>query len=113
MVDDTAVPGEGDRWYALSVRRTSPASQAIEAIAVLSDITRLKAHQREPEELRARPRVDVQPVRNGIAFVCDGRRSGQRGVRVTLTGYPAEDVAESAAALFADRSEYNPPVGLR
>ncbi|MEX8519148.1 MAG: PAS domain S-box protein [Leptothrix sp. (in: b-proteobacteria)] len=41
----------GSHWYALSVRRTGPAGSAPQAIAVLSEITRLKAQQVELEEL--------------------------------------------------------------
>jgi PAS domain S-box-containing protein len=43
--------GTTARWYALSVRRTGASDSAGEAIAVLSDITRLKAQQRELEIL--------------------------------------------------------------
>ena len=39
------------RWYALSVRRSEVRSGAPEAIAVLADITRLKAQQQELERL--------------------------------------------------------------
>jgi PAS domain S-box-containing protein len=38
-------------WYSLTVRRTGPADQAPQAIAVLSEITRLKAQQAELEGL--------------------------------------------------------------
>src|SRR5205085_11412250 len=44
-----AESGGGAQWYALSVRRTAPAGGAVEAIAVLSDITRLKLQQVELE----------------------------------------------------------------
>ncbi len=38
-------------WYSLTVRRTGPADEAPQAIAVLSEITRLKAQQAELEGL--------------------------------------------------------------
>jgi PAS domain S-box-containing protein len=49
----TSVEGaRGDaHWYSLTVRRTGPADQAPQAIAVLSEITRLKAQQAELEGL--------------------------------------------------------------
>ena len=47
------VPGEDGRshWYALSIRRTGPAGEAAQAIAVVSEITRLKAQQAQLESL--------------------------------------------------------------
>ncbi|MEY4753107.1 MAG: hypothetical protein RJA44_782 [Pseudomonadota bacterium] len=42
---------EVPHWYALSVRRTGPAGPAPQAIAVLSEITRLKTQQAELEAL--------------------------------------------------------------
>jgi hypothetical protein len=47
------VPAEegGAHWYALSVRRTGPPGPAPQVIAVLSEITRLKAQQVELEAL--------------------------------------------------------------
>ncbi|MFL6660742.1 MAG: PAS domain S-box protein, partial [Rhizobacter sp.] len=56
------------QWYALSVRRAGPMDDATEAIAVLSDITRLKLQQRELELLaeerhRAEQAVALQAER--------------------------------------------------
>jgi PAS domain S-box-containing protein len=56
------------QWYALSVRRMGPAEGPIEAIAVLSDVTRLKMQQRELEVLaderhRAEQAVTLQAER--------------------------------------------------
>jgi PAS domain S-box-containing protein len=56
------------QWCALTVRRAGPAGDATEAIAVLSDITRLKAQQMELEALardrhRAQQAVALQAER--------------------------------------------------
>jgi len=48
------VPGEAGaapQWYALTIRRTGPPGEAPRAIAVLSEITRLKSQQAELEAL--------------------------------------------------------------
>jgi PAS domain S-box-containing protein len=45
------LPGQAKQWCALTVRRAGPAGDASEAIAVLSDITRLKGQQMELEAL--------------------------------------------------------------
>ncbi|HRI18769.1 MAG TPA: PAS domain S-box protein, partial [Burkholderiaceae bacterium] len=104
---EPGAPGPG-RWYALSVRRTRPSAQAVEAIAVLSDITRLKDQQRELEVLARDRELMFSLSEVGIAFVRDGRVQRANEAFATLTGYPSADVAELPfEALFPDRSEYN------
>ncbi len=108
QVDDKAVPGATENWYSLSVRRTGPASDTIEAIAVLSDITRLKAQQGELELLARDRELMFSLSEVGIAFVRDGTIQRANEAFATLTGYPIEDIPEVAfEALFADRSEFN------
>jgi PAS domain S-box-containing protein len=52
VIVNAAEAGRSDpRWYSLTVRRTGPADQAPQSIAVLSEITRLKAQQAELEGL--------------------------------------------------------------
>ncbi len=53
--------GAGSHWYALSIRRTGPAGDAPQAIAVLSEITRLKGQQVQLEAL-AREREQMAQV---------------------------------------------------
>lgn len=48
---EVAQKGRPAQWYALSVRRMAPVGGVAEAIAVLSDVTRLKTQQTELEEL--------------------------------------------------------------
>ena len=108
QVDEAAQPGDGDLWYALSVRRTSPQGEDIEAIAVLSDITRLKAQQRELEALARDRELMFSLSEVGIAFIRDGRIQRANEAFSTLTGHPAEEVADLAfESLFADHGEYN------
>ncbi len=108
LVDASPSRGEGDHWYSLSVRRTGPPSESIEAIAVLVDITRLKAQQRELEQLARDRELMFSLSEVGIAFVRDGSVQRANEAFATLTGYPAEDVAELAfEALFPDRAEFN------
>jgi PAS domain S-box-containing protein len=57
------VPGDDGHthWYALSIRRTGPVGDAPQAIAVVSEITRLKAQQAQLESL-AREREQMAQV---------------------------------------------------
>ena len=51
------------QWYALSVRRMAPVGGVAEAIAVLSDVTRLKTQQTELEELAEAVALQAQRTR--------------------------------------------------
>ncbi|MEY8875466.1 MAG: PAS domain S-box protein, partial [Leptothrix sp. (in: b-proteobacteria)] len=53
--------GRASHWYALSIRRTGPVGEASQAIAVLSEITRLKTQQAQLESL-ARDRAQMAQV---------------------------------------------------
>ena len=107
--------GDGDgesadsvRWYALAVRRTGPASGAVEAIAMLSDVTRLKDQQRQLERLARDRELMFSLSEVGIAFVRDGMIQRANEAFATLAGYPVEDLPELAfESLFADRAEFN------
>ncbi|WP_280151245.1 PAS domain S-box protein [Piscinibacter sp. XHJ-5] len=78
-------------WYALSVRRSGPAGGPIEAIAVLSDITRLKAQQTELEILARDRELMFSLSEVGIAFVRSGRIERANDALAALTGHgPAE-----------------------
>ena len=105
--DGARASAAGDLWYSLSVRRTSKPDETVEAIAVLSDITRLKAQQRELEAL-ARDRALMFSLSEvGIVFLREGKVQRANEAFCTLAGYPADDVADlSLEALFADRGEY-------
>ncbi len=95
------------RWYALSVRRTGPVSQQIEAIAVLSDITRLKSQQVELEELARDRELMFSLSEVGIAFVRDGVLQRANDALAQLAGYPAAELQGlPLRSLFADAEEH-------
>jgi PAS domain S-box-containing protein len=95
------------RWYALSVRRTGPVSQQIEAIAVLSDITRLKAQQVELEQLARDRELMFSLSEVGIAFVRDGVLQRANDALAQLAGYPAAELQGlPLRSLFADSEEH-------
>lgn len=81
------------QWYALSVRRTGPAGGAIEAIAVLSDITRLKMQQRELEVLARDRELMFSLSEVGIAFLRHGRIQRANDALAQLAGCTAAELA--------------------
>ena len=90
---EVAPPGHPVLWYGLSVRRSGGRRGAIELIAVLSDITRLKLQQRELE-LAARDRELMFSLSEvGIASVRDGRIQRANDALAQLAGWPAADLA--------------------
>ncbi|MDO9313937.1 MAG: PAS domain S-box protein [Burkholderiaceae bacterium] len=95
------------RWYALSVRRTGPVSDQIEAIAVLSDITRLKSQQVELEQLARDRELMFSLSEVGIAFLRDGVLQRVNDALAQLAGYPAAELQGLAlSSLFADADEH-------
>jgi PAS domain S-box-containing protein len=94
------------QWYALSVRRTGPASGAVEAIAVLSDITRLKMQQSELEVL-ARDRELMFSLSDvGIAFLRNDRIQRANDALGQLAGFTAAELAGLPMLhLFPDADE--------
>jgi len=102
-----AAKDNSPRWYALSVRRTGPVSQQIEAIAVLSDITRLKAQQVELEQLARDRELMFSLSEVGIAFVRDGVVQRANDALAQLAGYPAAELQGlPLRSLFADAEEH-------
>lgn len=81
------------QWYALSVRRTGPAGGAVEAIAVLSDITRLKMQQSELEILARDRELMFSLSEVGIAFLRHGRIQRVNDALAQLAGYTAPELA--------------------
>ncbi|MCO5123128.1 MAG: PAS domain S-box protein [Rhizobacter sp.] len=106
-VDADPAEGVPERWVALSLRSTGPAGDT-EAIAVLSDITRLKAQQSELETLARDRELMFSLSEVGIAFVRDGVIQRANEAFATLTGYPAQDILDLPfQSLFPDRAEFN------
>ena len=98
---------ETRRWYALSVRRTAAALDPIEAIAVLSDITRLKTQQMELEILARDRELMFSLSEVGITFVRDGRIQRANDAMALLTGYSVAELSTlELAALFPDAADF-------
>jgi PAS domain S-box-containing protein len=96
-----------NRWYSLSVRSTGPASAAIEAIAVLSDVTRLKTQQWELE-LLARDRELMFSLSGvGIAFLREGRIQRANQALAQLAGCDVGELTQlPLSELFVDASDF-------
>ncbi len=100
-------------WYALSVRRTEAAGDVTEAIAVLSDITRLKAQQRELEALARDRELMFSLSGVGIAFIRGGciQRANEAMQRLTgradaaLVNLPVAELFERDAPAGAVADE--------
>ncbi|HJV61298.1 MAG TPA: PAS domain S-box protein, partial [Albitalea sp.] len=107
---EVAAPPGSDppsQWYALSVHRTGPSEAAVEAIAVLSDITRLKTQQMELEILARDRELMFSLSEVGIAFVLHGRMQRANDALAQLAGYSATELAGlPLGRLFADAGEH-------
>jgi PAS domain S-box-containing protein len=92
-------------WYALAVRRT--AADSLDAIAVLSDITRLKNEQRELEVLARDRELMFSLSGVGIAYVRQGVIQRANDALAQLAGCDAEQLAgQPLHALFADADDF-------
>ena len=95
-------------WYALAVRRTAPDSDSLDAIAVLSDVTRLKREQRELEILARDRELMFSLSGVGIAYVRQGVIQRANDALADLAGCSAEQLAgQSLQALFADGDDFD------
>jgi len=104
-----ASPGDATppRWYALSVRRTGPPTGVVEAIAVLTDISRLKLQQTELEMLARDRELMFSLSEVGIAFVRNGRIERANEALAQLTGWSAAElVTLDMRALFSDEADF-------
>ena len=101
------LPGQPRQWCALTVRRAGPAGDASEAIAVLSDITRLKLQQAELEALARDRELMFSLSEVGIAYIRDDRIQRANEAMSQLTGYePSLLTGLATLALYASESEY-------
>ena len=95
------------RWYALSVRRTGVRSEQVEAIAVLSDVTRLKTQQMELEVLARDRELMFSLSGVGIAFLRKGCIQRANEAFASLSGHSAADlVGMTTAATFSDIADF-------
>lgn len=101
------LPGQPRQWCALTVRRAGPAGDASDAIAVLSDITRLKAQQIELEALARDRELMFSLSEVGIAFIRHNRVQRANAAMSQLTGYDASALGELPIdALFPSPAEH-------
>lgn len=93
-------------WYSLSVRRAEaagPGPEAPEAVAVLTDITRLKTQQAEQERLLRDRELMFNLSEVGIVYQRGARIERANDAMATLTGYATPELsALDAAELYAD-----------
>jgi PAS domain S-box-containing protein len=95
------------RWYSLSVRRCGPLTGALEAIAMLADVTRLKAQQQELEALARDRELMFSLSGVGIAFLRDGRIQRANQALAHLAGCSVAELSLlRLAELFADADEF-------
>ncbi len=101
------LPGRARQWCSLSVRRSSAGQDAVEAIAVLADITRLKAQQIELEALARDRELMFSLSEVGIAFVRNERILRANEALCLLTGLDVGQLADVPMAdLFASPAEF-------
>jgi PAS domain S-box-containing protein len=103
------VSGDGERtlWYSLSVRRSGTVAEAVEAIAVLSDVTRLKTQQLQLEMLARERELMFSLSEVGIASVRNGCLQRANDALAQLTGWPVAELAGlDLSALFIDPQEF-------
>ncbi len=89
----THPPGAPTQWYALSVRRTGGRQAHIEAIALLSDITRLKLQQRELEVLVRDRELMFNLSEVGIAFVRNDTIERANDALSHMSGYSVGELS--------------------
>lgn len=98
---------DATRWYSLSVRRCGATTGALEAIAMLSDVTRLKAQQLEYETLARDRELMFSLSGVGIAFLRDGRIERANQALAHLVGCSVAELSMLRLAdLYVDADEF-------
>ncbi len=91
------------QWYSLSVRRAQGQGDAAEAVAVLTDITRLKTQQAELEQLLRDRELMFSLSEVGIVYQRGARIERANQAMAVLTGWASPELATlDAAELYAD-----------
>ncbi len=80
------------RWYTLSVRAADSATDEVEAVAVLTDITRLKTQQAELETLLRDRDLMFSVSEVGIAYQRGARIERANQAMAAMTGYSAPEL---------------------
>jgi PAS domain S-box-containing protein len=81
------------QWYSLSVRRAEAPTDRSEAVAVLTDITRLKAQQAELEQLLRDRELMFSLSEVGIVYQRGARVERANQAMAELTGWSAPELA--------------------
>ncbi len=93
-------------WYALSVRRAEPVRDEIEAVAVLTDVTRLKAQQAELEQLLRDRELMFSLSDVGIAYLRGARIERANQAMARLAGYAGPELTTlDSAELYENARE--------
>jgi PAS domain S-box-containing protein len=91
------------QWYSLSVRRAEPESAEPEAVAALTDITRLKTQQAELEQLVRDRELMFSLSEVGIVYQRGSRIERANQAMATLTGWASPELTTlDAAELYQD-----------
>ena len=108
LVDPAPAAQPTRLWYALSVRGSGPAQGPMrEAIAVLSDVTRLKTQQIELQLLLRDRELMFSLSEVGIAYVREDRIQRANDALATLLGCSVDDLfGLELAALFPDPAAF-------
>ena len=90
-------------WYSLSVRRAQPESEHPEAVAVLTDITRLKTQQAELQQSLRDRELMFSLSEVGIVYQRGARIERANQAMAQLTGWASPELSTlDAAALYED-----------
>jgi PAS domain S-box-containing protein len=91
------------QWYSLSVRRAQPQGEQTEAVAVLTDITRLKAQQAELEQLLRDRDLMFNLSEVGIVYQRGARIERANQAMAELTGWASPELGTlDVAELYED-----------
>lgn len=105
---EIVLPGQSTRWYALSVRRIGDSPGPLELVAVLSDITRMRAQQAQLESLGRDRNLMFSLSGVGIAFVRDGVIQSANPALSDLIGEPDASLSgRPLQALYAPEVDLN------
>ena len=98
--------GDGSAWYSLSLRRAELSGGAPEAVAVLTDISRLKSQQADLERLLRERELMFSLSDVGIVYLRGRRIERANQAMAALTGYAAPELtALDGSELHADARE--------
>jgi PAS domain S-box-containing protein len=81
-------------WFSISVRRAEPSGDVIEAVAVLTDVSRLKSQQAELEQVLRERELMFTLSDVGIAYLRGPRIERANQAMARLTGYAAPELTQ-------------------